>query len=76
MLGLASLRVGDVRSETDGYAFSMSGGVKTAAALGINLSISSNYSSTHTLYYKLNTPGKLCGSNALPSKATEVKTTR
>lgn len=64
------------RDQTDGYAYKMSGGVKTAAALGVNLYDESNYSTTHVLKYRLIATGKVCGTNAAPAKASEVSTSR
>ena len=54
----------------------MSAGVKSAAALGIDLSVDTNYSSTHVLKYRLVASGKLCGTNDVPARASEVQTSR
>jgi hypothetical protein len=64
------------RHLSDGKAFTMSTGVKSAAALGIDLSVEVSYSSTHVLKYRLLSAGLLCGSNDVPARASEVQTSR
>lgn len=64
------------RTKSGGKHFSTSVGVKIASELGINLSMDSNYDSSHTLYYKLVADGKVCGDNAVPSMASNVRSSR
>jgi hypothetical protein len=51
-------------------------GVKISSLLGIDLSVDTNYASTRILNYRLATPGKVCGSDAVPSLAGKVMTSR
>ena len=61
------------RVRTDGNTTKFGAGVEAAGHIGINLSFESNYSSTRTLNYKLTLTGRVCGSNNLPSLASEVE---
>jgi hypothetical protein len=65
-----------VRNRTDGSAWSFSAGTKVAGVIGIDLSSSTNYSTTLDLHYELVAKGLVCGSNAVPSIAAKVKTSR
>lgn len=51
-------------------------GVRLAGVIGIDLSSSTNYGSTRVLKYRLVANGQACGSNAPPSIASDVKTSR
>ena len=64
------------RTQSSGNHFSSSAGVKSAAGLGINLSVDTNYDSSHILKYRLVAAGKTCGNNALPAIASQVQTKR
>lgn len=61
------------RTSTSGYGWSMSAGVLIYSTLGINLSISENYSGSHMMEYSFSTnDNHLCGSNTYPSNASDV----
>lgn len=62
------------RDDTDGSSYTYSESVKFAGVLGIDLSISRQYSSHQKLLYNIRGRGtkKLCGSNDWPSKASKV----
>jgi len=64
------------RSSGSGNHFSTSVGVKIASLLGIDLSLDANYSTTHTLYYRLVANGKVCGDNDQPSPASNSRSWR
>jgi len=64
------------RSASNGYHFNASGGVLIGGLLGINLSIDSNYDSSHILYYQLMNNGTVCGDNNVPAYASRVTTSR
>ena len=63
-------------SSTSANAFSLSGGVKIAGTLGIDLSVATDYSSSHTINYRLVSTGTVCGDNAVPSSASNANTSR
>lgn len=62
------------RDQSTGNAYEVSAGVKLLGFLGINLSLKSNYSTGHTLYYRLTAAGHVCGNDAAPSLASKVET--
>lgn len=64
------------RVQTTGNHFKAAGGVKIAPILGIDLSMDSNYASTHILTYKLVADGKVCGDNNVPAYASNVNSSR
>jgi hypothetical protein len=64
------------RSASNGNHFNASGGVLIGGLLGINLSIDSNYDSSHVLYYQLMDNGTVCGDNNVPAYASNVTTSR
>lgn len=64
------------RDSSSGYSYYSSVGTKIAGWLGINLSVTSNYSSGSSLVYTLVSNGLVCGSNTYPSQAAIVKTSR
>jgi hypothetical protein len=64
------------RNATKGSAFSLAVGMKTGPTLGVDLSLSTQYSSSRILKYRLVSNGKLCGSNNDPAYASEVQTSR
>ena len=64
------------RDSGTGNHFRTSVGVKIASLLGINLSLDANYSASHTLSYRLTAAGKVCGDNAQPGLATNVRSAR
>ncbi len=64
------------RNLTTGNHFTAAAGVKIAPILGIDLSMDSNYASTHILKYRLAANGKVCGDNNVPAYASNVNTGR
>ena len=62
------------RNGSNGKHFSMSAGVLAYSALGINLSLDSNYDSGRSLWYSISTNEHVCGDNAVPSMASNVNT--
>lgn len=56
------------RTLTNGYTFSLSGGVNISGILGIKLSVDDNYSTTHVQEYDfVYSDNHLCGSNYWPA---------
>jgi hypothetical protein len=64
------------RTRSDGSHFALSGGVKAAGVLGIDLSVDTNYNSTRTLSYRLVAAGKIFGDTNVPALAARVRTGR
>ncbi len=64
------------RVSTSGNNFSLGGGVQISPLLGINLSVDTGYSSSHTLNYRLVATGKVCGDNATPTLASNMNSSR
>lgn len=62
------------RWDSSGSSYSLGTAVKFSSAIGIDLSGTKNYSSSHTLYYHIqgSNPKKLCGSNDYPAKAGKI----
>lgn len=62
------------RYRTDGKSYSYGAAVKFRDLIGIELSGEKQYSSSHTLYYKIlgTRKKKLCGNNDYPSKAGKI----
>ncbi len=61
------------RYQTAGNSWTINAGVKLKSVIGIDLKVTSSYSTTHDLYYKLTVAGQLCGSNAKPGTASSVE---
>lgn len=64
------------RVQSNGNHFTLAGGVLIAPLLGINLSVDTDYATSHILYYRLTADGKVCGDNNVPSLASNVNTSR
>ena len=64
------------RSSSSGNHFSTSAGVQIASIIGINLSLDTNYDTSHILSYRLAGDGKVCGDNNVPAFASNVTTAR
>jgi hypothetical protein len=62
------------RERTDRNSYSLSGGVKLADQLGINLAVNSNYAASRTLTHAYNGTYEVCGNNDVPARASRVRT--
>lgn len=61
------------RYKTSGHAYSYNTGVKFKDVIGVDLSANKDYSSNHTLWYRIaGKPKKLCGNNDYPSYAGKI----
>ena len=62
------------RTSSYGSDFTQSGGVLIGDVIGMNLSVRNNYEyNAYIAYYAVNSTRKLCGSSAVPSRASLVR---
>jgi hypothetical protein len=61
------------RTTSDGYSYSLAGGVLIAPLLGINLSLNTTYSENRTISYRYASSYKVCGNNDVPSRASRIR---
>ncbi len=62
------------RDSTSGSSYTKSGGVDIAGFIGINLSLTTSYSSSRTLNYRFTVTRHVCGSDDVPSMAAKIQT--
>jgi len=60
------------RDKTSGHAYSYGAGVKAKSVVGLDLSVSRQYSSSQRLHYYIRGRKKLCGNDDFPSVAGKV----
>lgn len=63
-------------TRSSGNSWSSSVAVQTGGYIGINLSLTSGYDTSHEMIYVLMASGKVCGDNDYPSRSNNVETSR
>ena len=62
------------RNDTSGSSYTKSGGVDISGFIGIDLSLTTSYSSTRELNYRFTVTRHVCGSDDVPSLAAKIRT--